>query len=67
MADKMPTVKELRGLPAAELQSHIEKLQQDMWQHRLKAREGSLQQTHLLSRARRQIARLRTIQREQQA
>ncbi len=59
--------KELRGLPATDLQSQIEKLQQEMWQHRLKAREGSLQQTHLLSKARRQIARLRTIQKEQRS
>lgn len=64
MADKHSSTKELRGLPDADLQAQVEKLQREIWHNRVKARDGSLQQTHVLSAARKQIARLRTIQRE---
>ena len=64
MADKPLPTKELRAMPEAELLSHVEKLQQELWQCRLKARDGSLQQTHVIPAARRQLARLRTILRE---
>lgn len=57
--------KELRGLSATELKQQIEQLRQDLWQKRLKVREGSLQQTHTLQSARRQIARTYTVLSEQ--
>ena len=50
----------LQEMPAAELQSQLVKLRQELWHNRLKTRDGSLQQTHLLSDARRQIARVQT-------
>ena len=67
MGDKPATtgVKELRGLGPAELQAQLEKLRQELWDQRVKAKEGALQQTHQLSEARRQIARIQTILREQ--
>lgn len=65
MADKLPPVKELRTLPSAELQHQIEKLRSELWQQRLKARDGALQQTHQLNAMRRQIARIQTVLSEQ--
>ena len=65
MAAKRPGVKELRAQSAEELRQHVEQLRQELWQQRLKARDGSLQQTHQLSEARRQIARIHTILKEQ--
>ena len=61
MAEKRLTVKELRGLPAAELQTKLRALQQDFWQMRLKTRDGTLQQTHQLRALRRDIARVHTV------
>jgi len=65
MATTPRGVKELRGLGAAELQAQIEQLRQDLWEQRVKAKEGALPQTHLPRVARRQIARIQTILREQ--
>ena len=64
MAAKRPKAKELRAMPAADLKQHIAQLRQELWQQRLKARDGSLQQTHQLSAARRQVARIQTVLRE---
>ena len=66
MAEKHPSAKTLRELPEAEAQAQLEKLQADLWQQRVKAREGALQQTHLMPLIRRQIARINTILRERQ-
>ncbi|MBI4342854.1 MAG: 50S ribosomal protein L29 [Candidatus Omnitrophica bacterium] len=67
MAEKRPTAKALRALPADDLTAQLGKLRQELWQHRLKARDGSLQQTHVLLAARRQIARVQTLLRESAA
>lgn len=64
MATKQPTTKELRAMPDAEMRVQFEKLRQELWQHRVKAREGSLPQTHLIPAMKRQIARMHTILRE---
>ena len=66
MAVKQPKAKELRTMPADDLRQQIAQLRQELWQQRLKARDGSLQQTHQLSAARRQVARIQTVLREQQ-
>ena len=65
MAEKRPGVKELRALPAVELQGHVQSLRQELWEHRVKAKQGALQQTHLLRALRRQIARIQTVLSEQ--
>lgn len=66
MADKALTIKELRGQSKTDLNAQLEKLRSELWQQRVKVREGALQQTHLLSAVRRQIARVHTVLREQQ-
>ena len=65
MAEKRPTPQELRALPEADLESQAHTLRQELWQLRTKARDGSLQQTHVLPVVRRQLARLQTILAEQ--
>ena len=65
MAEKPSGAKELRGLGPVELQAQLEKLRQELWEQRVKAKEGALPQTHQLGEARRQIARIHTILREQ--
>ena len=57
---------QLRSLPEAELRAQIQALRQELWELRVKARDGSLQQNHLLPLARRQLARVATLLREQQ-
>ena len=64
MAKKSENVAALRDLPAAELQDQLKKLRAELWQNRQKAHDGSLQQSHLLSVARRQIARVHTALRQ---
>ena len=64
MAEKYPGAKALRALPDADLTERLGGLRREQWQHRLKAKDGSLQQTHLLSALKRQIARLQTVLRE---
>ena len=59
--EKWPKIKELRTLPEAELQVQLQKARQTLWQDRLKAREGALQQTHELRLTKRHIARLQTV------
>ncbi len=66
MATKRPKAKDLRAMLAADLEQQVAQLRQELWQQRLKARDGSLQQTHQLSAARRQVARIQTVLREQQ-
>ena len=64
MAEKQPSAKDLRTWSEADLKEQRAKLRQELWRHRVKVREGSLQQTHLLPAIRRQIARLETVMRE---
>ena len=61
MDEKRPMIKELRALPATELQAQLQTLRQELWQRRLKTKDGSLQQTHQLRLVRRQIARVQTL------
>ena len=61
MATKRPSTKDLRALPDADIQQQLDALRQELWQSRLKAKEGSLQQTHQIPAARRQIARIHTL------
>ena len=66
MPDKaMNGMKELRGLSEAELQNELEQLRRGLWDNRIKAKDGAMTHTHLLSATRRQIARVHTILREQ--
>ena len=65
MATKPAGAKALRGLGAADLQAQLDKLRHELWEQRVKAKEGALPQTHLLGAARKQIARIQTILREQ--
>lgn len=64
MADNAMTTQELRALPEADLRERLGRLRQELWRHRVNATEGSMKQTHLLSRARRDIARVETLLRE---
>ena len=61
MATKRPSTKDLRALPDADIRQQLDALRQELWQSRLKAKEGSLQQTHQIPAARRQIARIHTL------
>lgn len=65
MAEKLPSAKELRAMPEADLRAQIERLRQDLWDHRLKSKEGAAQTTHRIPEAKHQIARIHTILREQ--
>ena len=67
MAEKRLSAKELRALPEADLREQAAKLRQELWQQRVKMKEGSIQQTHQGRAVRRQIARVLTIARQQQA
>ena len=64
MAEKRPSTQELRAVPEAELAGQVEQLRRELWQHRLKAKDGSLQQTHVLPALKRHIARIHTVLRE---
>ena len=64
MAQKLPKAKDLRALPDPEIRTELEKLRQERWKHRLKAKDGSLQQSHQMALMKRQIARIHTILRE---
>ena len=60
-----PTLKDLRQMNDADLQAQLGKLRQEIWQGRLKLREGSAQQSHQIRQARRHIARILTILKQQ--
>ncbi len=64
MAEKLPAAKELRAMPPTELQERLRTLRQELWQQRIKAKDGALQQTSQLGALRRQIARIHTLMRE---
>ena len=61
MADKRPRAKELRELPETDLAAQLDTLRQELWRHRIKARDGALQQTHQIPAVKRQIARVQTV------
>ena len=60
-AAKQKKMKEIRGQSAEDLRSQIEELRRDLWQQRIKAKDGSLQQTHGIGATRRQIAKRLTV------
>ena len=64
MAQKLTTAKALRELPRADLLAQVEKLRQELWQHRIKTKEGAQQQMHHIPALRRQIARIHTVLKE---
>ena len=66
MAKQRSDAKALRALPAADLTAQVEAIRRERWEHRLKMADGSVRQTHRLRELRRQLARVLTIQREQQ-
>lgn len=61
MATKPTTMKVLRELSEGDARAQLQKLRQELWQDRMKIKDGSLQQAHRLRAARRQIARLETL------
>jgi large subunit ribosomal protein L29 len=62
MADaKAIKPKELRAMPDEELRTQLSSLRTELWTARIKAKDGSLQQSHLLRSLRRRIARAQTI------
>ena len=65
MAQKRASAKDLRALPPADLREQASKLRQELWQQRVKIKEGAVQQTHQGRIIRRHIARVLTIAREQ--
>ena len=67
MAQKRLKAQELRAMTAGDLRDQIEKLRQELWHQRVKTTTGASQQHHLRKEARRQIARIETILRAQQA
>ncbi len=64
MAKKRPTAKALRELPRADLLAQVEKLRQELWQHRIKTKEGAAAEMHHIPALRRQIARIHTVLKE---
>ena len=64
MAQKPATAKALRELPRADLLAQVEKLRQELWQHRIKTKEGAATEMHHIPALRRQIARIHTVLKE---
>ena len=64
---KLPRAKDLRALPEADLNAQLDQLRREIWQNRLKARDGSSAQTHQRPALKRQIARILTVLQEQKA
>ena len=65
MAEKRLNAKALRALTAADLAAQVDALRRQRWEHRLKLRDGSARQTHLVRELRRQAARALTAMNEQ--
>ena len=55
------SAKDLRGNDPAELQSTVRKLQEDLFKNRLKKNTNQLENTMLIRKARRDIARVNTV------
>jgi large subunit ribosomal protein L29 len=53
--------KDLRGNEAQELVQTLKKLEQDLFQHRLKKNTNQLENTMLIRNSRRDIARIKTV------
>lgn len=53
--------KDLRGNDPAELERTLRKLEEDLFQHRMKRNTNQLENTMLIRKARRDIARVRTV------
>jgi large subunit ribosomal protein L29 len=53
--------KDLRGNSPEELKNTLRKLEEDLFQHRLKRATNQLENTMLIRRARRDIARVNTV------
>ena len=67
MAEQRFDTKTLRAMPTADLVARGDALRRERWEHRLKIAEGSVRQTHRLRLLKRQLARVLTVLREQQA
>jgi ribosomal protein L29 len=65
MSGKRPRPQELRALSGTELSAQLEKLKEELWQHRINTTEGAKPQVHEGRAIRRQLARILTIMREQ--
>ena len=59
------TTKDLRGMTEVDLRAQVGKLREEIWHGRLKLREGAAQQSHQIRQARRQIARILTVLKQQ--
>jgi large subunit ribosomal protein L29 len=55
------TAKDLRGNEPGELRSTLKKLEEDLFKHRMKKVTNQLENTMLIRRARRDIARINTV------
>jgi large subunit ribosomal protein L29 len=55
------TAKDLRGNEPGELRSTLRKLEEDLFKHRMKKVTNQLENTMLIRRARRDIARVNTV------
>ncbi len=64
MAEKRPRAKELRALPDADILGQLDGLRRELWEHRLKLKEGAQQKSHQIRAMKRQIARVFTVLRE---
>lgn len=58
-------VKDLRGNDAEELRRTVRKLEEDLFKYRLKQNTNQLENTMLIRKTRRDIARIRTVLTEQ--
>lgn len=65
MTETLPRPQVLRASSAADLTLELEKLRKELWDARIKIKEGALAQTHRVPLLRRQIARIHTIMNEQ--
>ena len=57
----MAKVKELRGMPEAELRQRLIQLRSELSTMRLKARQGTVEQPHKIRQTRREIATVLTV------
>lgn len=65
MAETLPSPQALRASSTADLNEQLEKLRKELWEARVKIKEGSMPQTHRVPLLRRQIARIQTVMNEQ--
>ncbi|MCA0402575.1 MAG: 50S ribosomal protein L29 [Proteobacteria bacterium] len=60
----MKDIKELRNMTADELQTELLSIRREQFNLRLKKASGSLDKTHLITMARKTVARIKTIMSE---